>query len=64
MPKYTAKPKISLKVVIKGPEAAAGFMSNLSNIIGVMVPESEAKSTTQAREIDTIIEIFISPRLK
>ena len=55
--KYTARPNISLNVVINGPDAAAGFIPNLSNMIGVMVPEREASKTTLISEAATTIEI-------
>ena len=43
----------SLAVVMKGPEANAGLIPNLSNIKGVKVPIKEAKRTTEKRAIAT-----------
>ena len=51
--KYTAIPKMSLAVVIKGPDATAGLIPNLSKIKGVMVPVKEATNTTEINATET-----------
>ena len=55
---------MSLNVVIKGPEAAAGLMSNLSKTMGVIVPDNDASKTTQVNAMATINEMSKSPLLK
>ena len=58
-PKYTAKPNKSLAVVIKGPEAKAGFIPTLSKTKGVIVPITEANKTTKNKALDTTVASFI-----
>ena len=45
-------------VVINGPDASAGFMPNLSNNNGVIVPMIEANKTTPNRAMDTTSPSF------
>ena len=51
--KYIARPIKSLVVVIKGPEASAGFIPIRSRTKGVTVPKKEAISTTLNKASDT-----------
>ena len=51
---------MSFAVVINGPEAMAGFTSNLSRIIGVMVPIIELMITTVNIATPTTIARFKS----
>jgi hypothetical protein len=62
--KYTAKPSKSFAVVIKGPDATAGFILNLSKMIGVIVPIREASITTDNKAIATTSDNFIFPSIK
>lgn len=50
-------PRISLVVVMNGPEAKAGLIPNLSRINGVDVPVKEASMITQIREMATTFAI-------
>ena len=52
--KYTVNPNKSFMVVIKGPDANAGFSFTLFNSIGVIVPIIEESITTPKREIPTV----------
>ena len=45
-------------MVINGPEAKAGLNFNLSNIIGVIVPNKDETRTIEKRDTETIFAVF------
>lgn len=50
------RPTRSLAVVIKGPEASAGFIPAFSRISGINVPRKDAITTTENNATETTIE--------
>ena len=51
--KYTASPSKSIVVVMKGPDAKAGLKPILSKTRGMIVPNREARITTENRATPT-----------
>jgi hypothetical protein len=57
-------PMMSLVIVMKGPVAMAGFILNLSNTMGIIVPKVLANMMTENRLMETDKVMRWSPSVK